>query len=181
MIRKLIVSILVVCCCSTVVSSKSYYITDCKWNLKETKFTKQLLKYNIKKELGVNETEIKQIAYHTEKYSRYTKLDKYDIASINIKEAQLNRFAYNKKDGGFGLGQITNYKKDWHQIMPFLKYDKFGIESGVLATCIAINVKANDIKSKNRLNIMRAYNSQSSNGTKYALSVNKISQDLRKM
>lgn len=175
MIRKFIGCILVVLFCCNSVDSKSYYISD---YVQESKFSKKLVKYAKLREFKVPESEVKQIAYHIEKYSFYTKLNKYDIAAINIVEAKLNRFAYNKKSNAFGLGGIYNYEKDWEEYLPFLKYHKYEIGPSILATCIAINIKANTLKCKNRINIIRRYNCDK---YWYAKRVDKISQELKKI
>jgi len=144
-------------------------------------FKYKLMKYAFKHNFNVHPKEVAEIADYVEYYGRYTRINKYKIASVIIKESRLNRLAYNKKDGGFSLGQITNYEKDWKPYMPFLQHNRYGLHENVLATCIAINMKANDARKKTDAEILCRYNSNSSNGSQYAKNVSKISEELKKI
>ena len=48
------------------------------------------------------------------KYSKYSHFDKYDLTTTVLKESRFNPKAFNKKDGGIGLGQLTRIK-EWHK------------------------------------------------------------------
>jgi hypothetical protein len=48
------------------------------------------------------------------KYSKYSHFDKYELTTTVLKESRFNPKAFNKKDGGIGLGQLTKIKT-WHK------------------------------------------------------------------
>jgi hypothetical protein len=48
------------------------------------------------------------------KYAPYTHFTKYDLTTTILKESRFNPKAFNKRDGGIGLGQLTRIKT-WHK------------------------------------------------------------------
>lgn len=130
--------------CSTVGSAitptynlKEYYPYGIEATNLSLKISKLKDKYNLKYKDDVDLTET---CYLICQHSKYSKFNKYDVASIILSESKFDQFAHNQVSGAKGLGQLHNARKDYKDELPWLK-NEYNKNQNILASIIILQDK----------------------------------------
>lgn len=134
-------------------------------------------KYNLEYK---NELDLTETCWLICQHSRYSKFTKYEIASIILLESRFNQFAYNKKSGAKGLGQLLNVKKDYKEQLPWLK-DVYNKNQNVLATVIVLQEKYKEHNKQKYTAYIRYNGKVCDQSIDYADKVIKISNELKRI
>lgn len=110
------------------------------------------------------------------KYARYSNFDKYDIATIVLKESRFKKNAHNKTDGGRGLTQLTGINI-WHKDTLFWITDPYDKEQNIKGSIILL--EENFKRYKTKAKAVKHYNGSSYKAELYKRSFFKIKQELK--
>jgi hypothetical protein len=110
-------------------------------------------------------------------YSQYSKFDKYEVSAIVLKEAKFDQFAFNKNDGGIGLGQITGLKKGWHDDTLFWMTDPWNKEQNIRGIYFLLSDNLHCYKTK--FNAIKRYNGKTVKSKRYAEHIGKLKQEIK--
>lgn len=112
------------------------------------------------------------------KYDPYVRYDKYDIASIILKESRFNARALNKNDGGKGLMQPTNIREYHRDTLYWLPVKKlYNKEYNIIAGLIILEDNLNKYKIKHIAT--KRYNGSTFKSELYARDVAKIKREIK--
>lgn len=137
----------------------------------------QIIKFDKKNELEAKSpSDLAETCYIIKQQCKYTKFDKYDVAAIIFKEAKFKQDAYNKKDGGTGLMQLTRIKK-YHQDTLFWVTNPKDKHQNIIGGLIILEEARRSYKTKNHA-IMH-FNGSTWKSVQYMRSIQKIKREIK--